>query len=477
MALKVLLLRKQKDGLQKELNEALAKRTELQERESELAAAINELNEDATDEEKAAVDEAVEAFEKEKAETDEKVADLEDRVKTIEDEISAEEDKQGEDKPEPKPAPEGGEGGEEGGQRSQKRNGGTYPMNKVKNFRSLPEHEARAIMEREDVKAFLTEVRTAIKEKRALEGVGLLAPEVFLGMIKENLENYSKLYKHVTVRQLSGNGREVIMGTIPEAVWTDCCGVVNEMSLVFNDVELGCWKVGGYFDVCNANIEDSDINLADELLTALGQAIGYALDKAIVYGLGTRMPLGFVTRLAQTSKPADYPDTARTWVDLHTTNIKKFTKTGIELFAEILKDSAAAKGKYSRGQRVWIMNETTYTQLKAEGLSISAAGSIVSGMEGSMPVAGGVVEVLEFMADGDIAYGYLDLYLLGERRGITLASSEHTKFIQDRTVFKGTARYDGQPSIAEAFGIMNINNVNPTTTINFAPDTANTESA
>ena len=38
--------------------------------------------------------------------------------------------------------------------------------------------------------------------------------------------------------------------------------------------------------------------LAGEIIDALGRAIGLALDKAILYGTGTRMPLGIVTRLA-----------------------------------------------------------------------------------------------------------------------------------------------------------------------------------
>lgn len=470
MALKVLLLRKKRDSLQKELNEATAKREEIAKREGELAEAINELAPDATDEAKAAVEEEVAKLEEEKKENDEKIADLDERVKGIEDEIAAEEEAQGEPEPEPEQAQDPAEPA--AGARAR----GGITMIREKNFRHIPEMEVRAMMEQEDTKTFLSEVRTAIKEKRDLTNVGLLVPEVFLGMIKENLENYSKLYKCVSVRQLSGNGREVIMGAIPEGVWTDCCGVLNELSLAFNDVEVGCWKVGGYFDVCNANIEDSDIALADELLTSIGQAIGYALDKAIVYGLGTRMPLGFVTRLAQTSAPADYPATARTWVDLHTTNIKKINKTGADLFKQILIDSAASKGKYAKAARVWIMNETTFTKLKAEALSINAAGAIVSGMNNTMPVVGGDVVTEEFMADGDIAYGFLDTYLLAERRGITLNSSEHVKFIQDRTVFKGTARYDGVPVIAEAFGLMNINNTNPTTTVTFAPDTANADS-
>ena len=51
------------------------------------------------------------------------------------------------------------------------------------------------------------------------------------------------------------------------------------------------------------------------------------------------------------------------------------------------------------------------------------------------------------------------MYLLVERAGTELATSEHTRFLEDQTVFKGTARYDGKPVIAEAFALTNIGNV------------------
>ena len=69
MALKVLLMRKERDTLNRELDGLKATRDGFEARESELAEAINELAPDASEEDKAAVDEAVEAFEKEKAET------------------------------------------------------------------------------------------------------------------------------------------------------------------------------------------------------------------------------------------------------------------------------------------------------------------------------------------------------------------------------------------------------------------------
>lgn len=465
MALRALMLRKELDQLNKQLAELRAKAEGFTAREAELETAINEAE---TDEERSTVSEAVEAFENEREEVTGEIAGLEERVSGIESELEALEENQ-----DPAPAPAA-----DPEPKPENRERGFTIMNKRNIFRSMDVQTRDALFAREDVTNFLTQVRTAIKEKRAITGGGLLVPEVFLGLIRENILEYSKLYKHVNLRQIGGNGTVVVMGTIPEAVWTDCCANLNELDLTFNDAEVACWRVGGYFDVCNATLEDSDIDLASELLTVLGQAIGLALDKAILFGLGTRMPLGVFTRLAQTAAPADYPATARPWADLHTSNIKSIAASvkGIDLFRAFLTDTAAAKGKYSRGEKVWVMNETTYTAIVAAGMSIDAGGAIVAGVNGQMPVIGGVIEVLDFVPDNVIIGGYFDLYLLAERAGTRLDQSEHVHFIQDRTVFRGTARYDGLPVIAEGFVAIGINGTTPSASgITFAPDTANAE--
>ena len=120
------------------------------------------------------------------------------------------------------------------------------------------------------------------------------------------------------------------------------------------------------------------------------------------------------------------------------------------------------------------MNETTYTALKAEMLSINAAGAIVSGIEGTMPVIGGDIVVLDFIPDNIIIGGYFDLYLVAERSGQKLGQSEHVKFLEDQTVFKGTARYDGLPVIAEGFVAFALNGGTVTANaVSFAEDSAN----
>lgn len=468
MALKALMLRKRIDLKNKEMEQLRASMQDLEKREQQLVIAIEEVTDES---EQAAVQESVDALVEEKEKLQESVDELDKVIKDLEAELEAEEAAQ--EEPAPAPAPQDG-GNEE---RS------VIPMNmntRSKIFDRMSLQERQAFVAREDVKAYLGEVRTAIKEKRALTNVGLLIPQVMLALLRENIEEYSKLYKHVRVLPVAGDAVLPIMGTIPEAIWTDCCANLNELTLAFYDLEVGCYKVGGYFAVCNANLEDSDIDLAAELLTALGQAIGLALDKAILYGRnasGTqKMPLGIVSRLVQTAAPTGYPATARPWADLHTTNVITIpaSATGAALISAIVTASGAAKGKYSRGAKVWAMNETTYTALMAATVTVDADGRIVSGVSDVMPVIGGAIEVLSFIPDNVIIGGYFDLYTLAERAGQRFATSEHVRFLQDQTVFKGTARYDGAPAIAEAFVAIGIGGTTPSATMTFAADTANT---
>ncbi len=449
MAMKALILRKKIDLKKKEQEALRAHGEELEKREAELTRAIDEVE---TEEEQGTVEEAVGQFEREKAEHEEKAKELDTQVRELEKELA---DLEAEQITEPV----------------------KEPINERKdNIKMFKVNET--FIEREDVQAFLAETRTAMREKRALTNVGLTIPVSLLGLLRENIINYSKLYKHVAVRRINGEGRLVIMSTIPEAVWTDCCANLNEMSLTFYGQEFDCWRVGGFYAICNASLEDSDLDLASELMTALAQGIGLALDKSILYGTGTRMPLGIVTRLAQTSEPGDYPATARPWVDLHTSNIKAIASSvkGQDLFVAIAADMAAAKGAYSRGEIVYAMNEKTYAAIVGNSVIGTADGRIVGAVNGTMPVTGGIIEVLGFIPDNVVIGGYFDCYTLAERAGNKFATSEHVRFLQDQTVFRGTARYDGGPSIAEAFVAFGLNNTTPNASMTFASDDANASS-
>lgn len=458
--LKVIMLRKKLSEVTKKLTEAREKTKELATREKELEAAIEEAQ---TEEEKEAVSQEVEQYEKDKEENDESVRTLEKEVSDTESELAELESKQRQAEPAPEARMRGVE---------------TVKTTRKKFF-GMTVQERDAFFARDDVHAFLERVRTLGTQNRAITGAELTIPSVMLELLRENIEEYSKLYKHVRVQSVPGKARQTIQGTIPEAVWTEMNAAINELSLVFNDAEVDGYKVAGYMVINNAVLKDSDIDLASTIITSLGQSIGLALDKAILYGTSKKMPTGVVTRLAQAAKPETYPDTAREWKNLSSSNIVSIAaaKKGVDLFKEIVIASGNAKGKYSTGNRFWAMNETTKTKLVAEALSFNAAGAIATGMGDTMPIVGGAIETLDFIPDNVIVGGYGDLYLLAEREGAQITQSEHVKFLEDQTVYKGLARYDGLPVIAEGFVAIGILGTTPTADMTFAEDTANKAAA
>lgn len=467
--LKVLLLRKNIDAAKKKLEALRAKDAEFEKREAELESAIEEaaaLEDETAEDAQKAVEEEVEKFDAEKKEHEDAKKSLEEEIKEMEKDLAEQEADQ---ETEPTAEPE----------KPEERKDAKMAVSVVRN-KIFANVNVAEMFARDDVKAYLAEVRSCIKNKRELTNVGLTIPEVFIGLIRENVFNYSKLYRHVNVQPIAGKAREVVQGTVAEAIWTECCAVLNELNLAFNDVEIDCYKVAGYYKVCNAVLEDNDIDLATKLLEALSQAIGLAVDKAILYGRNSastqKMPLGIVSRLAQTSEPSNYPTTARPWEDLHTSNIVSISagQSGKALIKQIVLASGKAKSNYSRGEKVWVMNETTHTKLMAEAIEVDGNARYVVNGDEIMPGAGGIIEVLNFIPDNTIIGGYFDLYLLGERAGAQFAQSEHVFFIQDQTVFKGVARFDGQPVIAEAFVAIGLEGTTPAAnSVAFEPDKAN----
>ena len=474
MALKILMLRSKMDRLNKELESLREKDAEIAAREAELEQAVAEA---ATEEEEKVVAENVEQFETEKQVHDERKSALEQEISEIEDQIKEIEANAPTRGNNPTTIPESKHN--ERGERNK--------MN-IANIRSLPKsqrvfdalsgEQRQAILADNTMQEFLKELRSMKGQQRAVSGAELTIPVVMLDLIAENMYRYSKLLNRVRVRNVRGEARQTIAGTVPEAVWTEMCGAINELSFVFNQITLDGYKVAGFVPVCNSILEDNDVNLAGWIVEMLSEAVGLAMDKAILYGKGaaSKMPLGIVTRLAQTVQPSDYPANAPAWVNLKTSNIIKIdgtTSTGAEFWAKLMEAIGNTYTRYSRGEMFWAMNSKTYAKLRSKLITFTATGDVVANLYGTLPVITGNVDVLEFIPDGDIIGGYGDLYLLALRSGMTIESSREVQFIQDNTVFKGKQRADGMPVIPGAFVAININNVDVTTTMDFAADTAN----
>lgn len=469
--LKVLMLRRSADAKKAELAELEHKDADFLTREAELETAINEV-EPGNAEQEEAVNAEIEKFEADKTAHEEAKQQLSADIEGIEAEIAEIE----RNAPVP-PAPEKKTNKTERGDMHMDINIRSLPMTR-RAFDALPVEQRNTIIAQDDVKTFLGQLRGMRGQSRAVTGAELTIPVVFLELISENMFRYSKLLNRVRIRYVNGQARQTIAGTVPEAVWTEMCGAINELNFVFNQVTLDGYKVAGYVPVCNSLLDDNDINLASWIVEMLSESIGYAMDKAILYGKGSasRMPLGIVTRLAQETQPSDYPANAPAWQDLHESNILQIggaDVTGAEFWSALMTATGATYTRYNRGTMFWAMNSKTYSTLKSKLITFTATGDIVANLFGSLPIVTGDIDVLEFIPDGDIIGGYGDLYLLAMRSGMMIESSYEVQFLQDNTVFRAKQRADGMPVIPGAFVAININNQAVTTAMDFAADTAN----
>lgn len=472
MALKQIMLSRQIEQKKKELRELREKDADFQIREDALTKAIEEAQ---TEEEQKVVEEEVDKFDFEKTAHDESKVKLETEIGDLEAELERSEK-------EPPVLIQREVHKKQKVRTNVMRsdiNIRSLPMSK-RAFDALPGELRESIIQREDVKDFLAKLRGMKGANRAVQGGELEIPVVFLDLISENMYRYSKLLNRVRVRSVPGEARQTISGTVPEAVWTEMCGAINELTFSFNQVTMDGYKVAGFIPVCNSLLEDtvSNLDLASWIIEMISEAIGLAEDKAILYGKGaaSHMPLGIVTRLAQESKPADYPANAPAWTDLHTTNIQKINSdfmTGVEFWSALTLATGNTFTKYNRGEMFWAMNSKTYAKLRSKLITFTATGDVVANLYGYLPVITGNVDVLEFIPDGDIIGGYGDLYLWVDRASMKIESDRSVQFIQDNTVFRGKARADGAPVIPGAFVAININNTDVTTAMNFAADTAN----
>lgn len=473
--LKQLVLRQKIKVLNQQLESMRAKDADfetrsaaMKTREQEIATAIGEVTDETSAEDREAIESQISDFETEqegfvaeKAEQDASKKKLEDEIQKLQAELDEIENRQAQTEQPVEPVQE---------------RKADFMSERHRFFEGISAEVRSTLIAREDVKGFLTRVRSLKGQKRAVTGAELEIPEILLEVLRDNLHRYSKLAKHVFVKSVSGKARQTIMGSIPEGVWTEAVGALNELALSFSQIEVDGYKVGGFIPVPNSTLEDSELNLLSDIMDMIGQSIGLGVDKAIVFGSGTKMPLGILTRLAQTSAPSDWDANGPAWTDLHTTNILKFSPSGMTsetFFANLVAYLGVAKSNYSNGQKFWAMNEKTWQTIMSKTIAFNAAGALVAATNGVMPIVGGDIVILPFIDDYDIVGGYGSLYLLAERAGAQIAVSDQAMFIEDQTVFKGTARYDGQPVFGEGFVIVNVNNETPTTSASFAADSAN----
>ena len=470
--------RAEADNIRNALKALYEKREDLKKRETILADAVNEMTGDTDKETTDKVLSEVADFEKEvadlKTDIDAQEAELQKHESAIES-LQAEIDALTPPEKTEEPAPTDTESERSKPVKDKRNDERMMNTMKVRALGRMTAHDRDTLVRSEAVQEFLTRAKQIIT--RAVNNASVTIPTVLLPMVREEIENSSKLLKYFNYSRVAGEARIPVMGTIPEAVWTEQCAKLNELDLSLYLVEMNAYKVAGFYGVCRYLVEDSAEGILDELIFAIGRGIALALDKAFLFGTGERMPLGIATRLMQTTNPGNMGQYARPWVNLSDSNAISISADlgGPKLVSAII--DAFANAKRATGEGLFFaMNTRTKMWIMAELLNYNSNGLLVTGVTNEMPVLGGGIEELDFMPDGLIIGGYGKMYAAVERGEMRFETSDQVKWIEEQTLVKGAARFDGKPVQPASFVMIGIDGVDPATaagSVDFTYDNAN----
>lgn len=472
-ALRVLVLNSEITALRAQLTPLEKTRDGFAAREEQLRQALGEITETSTDEERNAVSSAVDTFEQERSANAAEIARIQGEIDTRSAEIARLEAEQT-----PPPAaptvPNSDTRNNDHHERS------FVPMSNPTERRwfGLTYAERDALMQSEQVRTFLKQIREARAQQRSVTGGELGIPDGFLPILRDLTYQESKFLRYCFTTSFRGTTRQNVAGVAPEAIWTEMKDRLNEIDIDFWQLTMDGFMVGGYMAVPNSVLmDDSDLSLTTTILQALASSLAKAIDKSIWFGTGESMPVGIITRLAAQTKPTWWGSQQGDFTDLHTSNVLKLdlaAKNGVEFFRPLVAALAVAKPDYSNGTVIWVMNRKTHMDIQSRALAFNDAAALVAGVSNSIPIVGGEIVEWEVMPDNEIAGGYMSLYRSVEREGTTIESNTNVRWLENQTCFKGMQRRDGKPAIGEAFVLVNYGNVQPTTTTTFGKDRANT---
>lgn len=418
MALRQLMLAKKIQ--QRKASFAVLKEEEnkLKTRSEEIETAIGEAK---TDEEMAAVEEEANKLDTDKAAFDEKKSKLEGEITQLETEL--EELNSKEPPKQTRSSKRSQEGAEEGMNRYQ-----------VRELLKTGEYYKRA-----EVREFYEK----FKNLRAVGGAELTIPEVVVNRIMDIMGDFTTLYPLIDRIQVKGTTRILVDTDTTAATWVEQAGAIPTGDVgTIGEIDFDGFKVGKVTFVDNYLLQDSIINLDAYVTKKIARAIALALDKAIVAGEGatSKQPTGIISQIPAGNK-----------VDVVADN-----KLLINLVKKIgLIDTGAD----SVGEIIAVMKRSTYYNRLVEfSINVDSSGNVVGKLPNlRQPDLVGLRVVFNNNLDEDkVLFGDFSKYTLVERESITIDSSEHVKFVEDQTAFRGKGRFDGKPTKKEAFALVTI---------------------
>lgn len=401
-----------------ELSEFTERQSNYKKRSKELEKALEEAQ---TDDDIKVVEDSLTEFEKEKdINLDSKISTLSEEISKIESDLKELNEKSAESENEIKTDTQ---------KRSENKNM-EYTTHQVREMVRNGEYYKRS-----EVKDFYEQIRNI----RAVTGSELTVPEVTTLRIYDIIGDYCTLYPLVDKIQLKGKLRILIDVDTAPAEWLEDQTSLDDTDVgTIGYIDFDGYTLGKLVAVDNAILQDSIINLDSYIIKKIARALGLALDLGVLKGNGTKKPTGILTGMSSDNK----------------------VTVATEGLFEIMKNiSLIDTGEDSVGEIVCVMKRSTYyDKFLKYTINVDSSGNIVGKLPNlSTPDLLGLRVVFNQNMDANqVLFGDFSKYTLVTREGINIARSEHAKFKENQTAFRGIGRFDGKVTNPKSFALVTI---------------------
>ena len=295
----------------------------------------------------------------------------------------------------------------------------------------------------------LTPASKALSEQDPEAG-GYLVPNEYLGRLLLGASEKSRFMglvqtipmKSLTIEAPVCASMDESSGTVAGGVnfdWLDEAGTKQVKDFKLLKVKLQAKVAAAIARSSNELLEDSSPRAEDVINAIFTSAFGWTVDNAILNGLGTTSPLGII------GAPGTYvlaKESGQAAATINWTNVRKM----FSRLWSVSKDSSALR---------WVCNDECVDQILSLSQPVGTGGSAVFMGDGSavrpMPktLLGIPIIWSQFASalgsKGDIVLADFDKYILGIRKALSVAVSQHLYFLTNETAFRFEARLDGQP--------------------------------
>lgn len=227
--------------------------------------------------------------------------------------------------------------------------------------------------------------------------------------------------------------------------WMDEEGDIPDSTANFSSIELNAWRMAGAAIIPNDTLKDARA-LESWVRTNMPRGIRDFEDRAFIKGNGVKKPLGALTTanpsLITVSKEVGQPAATITWVNV------------LAMFARMLPECYDSA--------IWTITPDAIPEIFTMALPVGTGGSAVMVAPGDgskSPVMTMLGRPIKWSrktpgvlgTQGDISLADYRYYAIGDRQDVRLDTSEHVRFLSDKTAFRVIERVDGQPLLKSAF--------------------------